>query len=265
MGSNDQGTLQDQVIVVTGGGQGLGQSISRKLSALGVIVAIADINTAGANETADELASSGGRALAITCDIADPGSVAAARAVVEAEFGRCDGLVNNAGILPKASLVLETLEGWDRMLNINLRGAFLATQQFGAIMREQGSGSIVNIASIGGTVPTPDAGAYCVSKAGILALTRQTALEWGPFGIRANSVSPGYMETPMTKDRYAEPGVREQRSAMVPLRRIADPSDVAGAVVFLMTAEASYISGQEILVDGGFSLSTTSRMAQPKA
>lgn len=263
MGEN-RGPLDSQVIVVTGGGQGLGQSISHKLSALGAVVVIADINVDSARQAADELTADGGRSLAIACDISDPDSVAAARVTVEEAFSRCDGLVNNAGILPKASLELETLDGWDRMMNVNLRGAFLATQQFGAMMREQGSGSIVNIGSIGGTVPTPDAGAYCVSKAGILALARQTALEWGPYGIRANAVSPGYMETPMTRDRYAEPGVREQRSAMVPLRRIADPEDVAGAVVFLMTPEASYISGQEILVDGGFKLSTTSRMAQPK-
>jgi NAD(P)-dependent dehydrogenase (short-subunit alcohol dehydrogenase family) len=262
---NVQGPLTDNVIVVTGGAQGLGLAIARKLNAQGAIVAIADVNPDGARAASDELIAAGGRSIAITCDISDPDSVREARITVEKAFSKVDGLVNNAGILPKASLENETIEGWDRMLSVNLRGAFLATQQFGEMMRAQGAGSIVNIGSIGGTVPTLDAGAYCVSKAGILALTRQTALEWGKYGIRANSVSPGYMDTPMTKDRYAVPGMREQRAAMIPLGRIADPADVAGAVVFLMTPEASYISGQEILVDGAFKLTTTSRVPQPKA
>jgi glucose 1-dehydrogenase len=252
-----------QVVVVTGGAQGLGQAIVRKLHARGARIAILDRNLDGATAAAAEIRADGGDAIAIECDVSDTASVIAAVAAVRSAYGRCDGLVNNAGSLPTRTLEDETAELWDLTLAINLRGPFLCTQQFGEMMKEQGHGAIVNIASIGGTVPTVGAGAYCASKAGILALTRQTALEWGEKGIRTNAVSPGYMQTPMTRDRYAVPGLMEQRAAMVPLGRIADPEDIAGAVIFLLSDEGSYVNGHEILVDGGFKLSTTRRVPQP--
>lgn len=250
-----------RIIVVTGGAQGLGRAIVRAVAARGATVAILDRNADGAATAAAELDPA--RALAVGTDVADPASVASAVAAVHERFGRCDALVNNAGILPKRTLEEETAQTWDETLAINLRGPFLCTQKFGELFKAQGGGAIVNIASIGGTVPTVGAGAYCASKAGILALTRQTALEWGGHGIRTNAVSPGYMQTPMTQDRYAVAGLKEQRAAMVPLGRIADPEDVAGAVVFLLSDEASYINGHEIVVDGGFVHSATRRIPQP--
>jgi NAD(P)-dependent dehydrogenase (short-subunit alcohol dehydrogenase family) len=256
--------LAEQIVVVTGGARGLGRAIVTKLAARGTALAILDVNADGAEQAAQEVRGGGGRAVAYACDVSDPESVQRVAALVQAEFGRCDGLVNNAGILPKRTLAEETADTWDLTMAINLKGPFLCTQKFGDLMREQGHGGIVNIASIGGTVPTVGAGAYCASKAGILALTRQTALEWGEHGIRTNAVSPGYMHTPMTKDRYAVAGLKEQRAAMVPLGRIADPEDIAGAVVFLLSPEAAYINGHEIVVDGGFVHSTTRRVPQPQ-
>jgi NAD(P)-dependent dehydrogenase (short-subunit alcohol dehydrogenase family) len=257
--------LSDQIVVVTGGAQGLGRAIVAKLTARGATLAILDVNAEGAQTAAEQVRAEGGKAVAFACDVADPASVRAAADQVMAEFGRCDALVNNAGILPKRTLEEETAEAWDLTMAINLKGPFLCTQSFGALMRAQGHGAIVNIASIGGTVPTVGAGAYCASKAGVLALTRQTALEWGEHGIRTNAVSPGYMHTPMTKDRYAVPGLKEQRAAMVPLGRIADPEEMAGAVVFLLSPDAAYINGHEIVVDGGFVHSTTRKVPQPKS
>jgi len=254
--------IAGRVVVVTGGAQGLGRAIVEALIPLRATVVVLDRNVEGAKEAA---AAAGGRSRGIGCDVADTASVEAAASAVRAEYGGCDALVNNAGILPKRSLEEETAETWDQTMAVNLRGPFLCTQKFGALMCAQGHGAIVNIASIGGTVPTVGAGAYCASKAGILALTRQTALEWGDRGVRANAVSPGYMHTPMTGDRYAVPGLKEQRAKMVPLGRIADPSEVASAVVFLLSAAAGYISGHEIVVDGGFVHSTTRRVPQPAA
>ncbi|MEO8697140.1 MAG: SDR family oxidoreductase, partial [Acidimicrobiales bacterium] len=192
-------------------------------------------------------------------------SVAGAVTATRNHYGHCDVLVNNAGILPKRLLEDETTETWDLTMAVNLRGPFLCTRHFGALMRESGGGSIVNIGSIGATAPTLGAGAYSASKAGLLALTRQTAVEWGQYGIRANAVSPGYMHTPMTQSRYAVPGLAEQRASKIPLGRIAELTEVASVVTFLASAASSYVNGQELLVDGGFSHTATRQMAQPSA
>jgi NAD(P)-dependent dehydrogenase (short-subunit alcohol dehydrogenase family) len=259
----DVGQFEGRVVVVTGGVQGLGRAIVRALAARRATLAVLDRNADGARVAAEQTVAEGGTAAGFTGDVADGDSVDAAVAAVLDRFGRVDALVNNAGVLPKRTLEEETAQTWDETLAVNLRGPFLCTQKFGAVLKAQRSGVIVNIASIGGTVPTVGAGAYCASKAGILALTRQTALEWGEHGVRTNAVSPGYMQTPMTADRYAVSGLKEQRAAMVPLGRIADPEDVAGAVVFLLSDEASYINGHEIVVDGGFVHSATRRVPQP--
>jgi glucose 1-dehydrogenase len=257
------GQFQGRVVVVTGGAQGLGRAIVAALGARGASVAILDRNGDGARAAAQETVAGGGSALGVTCDVADEKSVAAAVAQVTARFDRVDGLVNNAGILPRRPLEEETVQTWEETLAVNLRGPLLCTQKFGAVMKAQGGGAIVNIASIGGSVPTVHAGAYCASKAGVLALTRQTALEWGGFGIRTNAASPGYMQTGMTEDRYAIPGLKELRASVVPLGRVAGPEDVAGAVVFLLSDEASYINGHEVVVDGGLTLTTTRRVSPP--
>jgi len=251
------------VVVVTGAGSGLGRCIAGILGERGTIVAALDIDGDAARETVDSLQGQGFEAFAVEADVTDPASVAAAQAAVLEARGRIDGLVNNAGILVKATLADETLAGWQKTLDINVTGYFLCLQAFGATMREQGSGAIVNIASIGGTRPTIGAGAYCVSKAGVLALTKQAALEWGPSGIRVNAVSPGFMKTAMTQNRYAVDGLEERRASMIPLRRIAPLEDVAAAVAFLLSSDAAYVTGEEILVDGGFVLSTTVNVPQP--
>lgn len=257
------GQFQSRVVAVTGGAQGLGRAIVAALAAQGASLAVLDRNGDGAQTAAAETVTGGATAIGVTCDVTDMNAVEAAVAEVTARFGRVDALVNNAGILPRRPLAEETVETWEETLRVNLRGPFLCTQKFGAVMKAQGGGAIVNIASIGGTVPTVDAGAYCASKAGVLALTRQTALEWGEAGIRANAVSPGYMQTAMTEDRYAIPGLKELRASVVPLGRVAGPEDVAGAVVFLLSDESSYINGHEVVVDGGLTLTTTRRVSPP--
>jgi NAD(P)-dependent dehydrogenase (short-subunit alcohol dehydrogenase family) len=259
---NSEMTIDDgqgfatKVVVVTGGAVGLGRQISEDLASLGARVVVLDRQV--------EASAPAAGITPFRCDVSDPASVLSASEFVAERFGRCDGLVNNAGILNKALLAEETPENWDRTMAVNLRGPFLCTQRFGALMREQGGGSIVNICSIGGSVPAIGAGAYTASKAGLLALTRQAALELGTANIRVNSVSPSYMETPMTADRYAVSGLREARAKRVPLGRIAALSEVASVVVFLLSERASYVSGREILVDGGFAQTLTQSMRQPE-
>ena len=250
--------MEGAVVVVTGAGSGLGRCTATLLAERGATLVVLDIDLAAAQETAAAL-----DATAVQADVTDPAAVALARDAVLAEHGRVDGLVNNAGILTKEPLLTESLAAWQRTLNINVTGYFLCLQAFGSVMAEAGSGAIVNIASIGGTRPTIGAGAYCVSKAGVLALTRQAALELGPSGVRVNAVSPGFMKTAMTADRYAVSGLEERRAQMIPLRRIANLDEVAGVVTFLLTPDAGYVNGEEIIVDGGFVQSTTANVPQP--
>jgi NAD(P)-dependent dehydrogenase (short-subunit alcohol dehydrogenase family) len=250
--------MEGAVVVVTGAGSGLGRCTATLLAERGATLVALDIDLAAAQETADAL-----DATAVQADVTDPAAVALARDAVLSEHGRIDGLVNNAGILTKEPLLTESLAAWQRTLDINVTGYFLCLQAFGSVMAAAGSGAIVNIASIGGTRPTVGAGAYCVSKAGVLALTRQAALELGPSGVRVNAVSPGFMKTAMTADRYAVSGLEERRAQMIPLRRIASLDEVAGVVTFLLTPDAGYVSGEEIIVDGGFVQSTTANVPQP--
>ena len=250
--------MEGAVVVVTGAGSGLGRCTATLLAERGATLVALDIDLAAAQATADAL-----DATAVQADVTDPAAVARARDAVLAEHGRVDGLVNNAGILTKEPLLTESLAAWQRTLDINITGYFLCLQAFGAAMVEARSGAIVNIASIGGTTPTIGAGAYCVSKAGVLALTRQAALELGPSGVRVNAVSPGFMKTAMTADRYAVSGLEERRAQMIPLRRIANLEEVAGVVTFLLTPASGYVSGEEIIVDGGFVQSTTANVPQP--
>jgi NAD(P)-dependent dehydrogenase (short-subunit alcohol dehydrogenase family) len=160
-------------------------------------------------------------------------------------------LVNAAGVLAPGGLDRLPLDDWNRLLAVNLSGAFHCAQAFGAGMRAAGGGALVHVASIAGSLPVPQAGAYAVAKAGLLMLSRQLALEWGRDGVRSNTVSPGLIHTPMTQAFHDAPGVAEARAAMIPRGRIGTPRDVARVVVFLAGPEADYVTGQDLIVDGG--------------
>jgi glucose 1-dehydrogenase len=167
-------------------------------------------------------------------------------------FGGVDVVVANAGFAQPASLVELTREGWDRMMNVNLRGPWLlarAAYEYLAASR----GSFVAVASMSAVHPHAGSGAYSPAKAGLVMLTRTLALEWAPVGVRVNCVSPGMTRTPMTEKMYRDPGTNAARVALVPIGRIGKPDDIADAVVFLTSAQSAYITGENLTVDGGFS------------
>ena len=237
--------LKGRVAVVTGAGGGLGSAIVRRLAGMGATVVATDLKAPTLPPGLDG-------AVALACDVADEKSVEALAATVKEKFGRCDILVNNAGILaPVVPLEELSVESWDRVMNVNLKGAFLCAKHLARLMLAQGRGAIVNLASIGARVPN-DIGAYGASKAGVLGLTREMAVHWGPRGIRVNSVSPGMIRTPMSEHFYQNEQLHQGRIKTIPTGRIGEPDDIANAIAFMVSDAASYMNGQDIIIDGGF-------------
>lgn len=251
--------LEGKVVVVTGATGGIGRALVAAFAGQGARVVLVDREADRAAEVAAEL----GGTLALGCDIGQPEAVAEAAARVAAELGGADVLVNNAAILRPGALATLPVADWDAMLRVNLTGYLVAAQEFGRAMVEKGAGALIHIASIAGTQPQPASGAYSASKAATLMLSRQLAQEWGPKGVRSNCVSPGLVMTPMSAPFYADPAVKSRREAMVPLGRIATPEDMADVALFLASPRAGYVTGQEILVDGGLSQSLMGLVPRP--
>ncbi len=243
--------LQGRVCVVTGAGGGIGRAVAVAMAEAGAALVLLDKEEANCAATADAVRHAGAKALAVGCDIANPESVAAAERASRA-IGPCDILVNNAGVLRSGSLATLALDDWNLLLSVNLTGYLLCAQAFGKAMIERGRGAIVHTASIAGSEPQAFSGAYSVSKAGVLMLSRQLAVEWGPHGVRSNVMSPALVRTPMSEPFYQDPTVLERREAAIPLGRVGTPEDMAQVVLFLASDRAGYVNGQEILVGGGF-------------
>ena len=255
--------LHGKVAVVTGAGGGMGNAIAEVLARSGATVVLLDLNVENLIDLKTHLVGLGTAPMTVSCDVSDETAVSDAAQQVLKQLGRCDLLVNNAGILLPASPLEDiSLLDWDRLQAINLRGVFLCAKYFCKDMLARRQGSIINIASIAAREPNAN-GAYGASKAAVAALTRQMAVEWGPRGVRSNSVSPGFIETPLSADFYAAPGMRDLRTSMVASRSIGSPLDIANAVAFLASEAAGFINGQDLVVDGGFTLTSLMR-AQPE-
>jgi NAD(P)-dependent dehydrogenase (short-subunit alcohol dehydrogenase family) len=255
--------LEGRTCVVTGAGGGIGRATALAFAAAGARLVLLERDEANLAATAKEVAAQSGRdAVAIACDVSDQASVEAAAEKAERAAGRCHILMNNAGILRPGALASLTLAEWNALISVNLTGYFLCAQAFGRQMLAGSGGAIVHTASIAASEPQGMSGAYGVSKAGVAMLSRLIALEWGPR-VRSNVVSPGLVETPMSQAFYQVEGVREKRSAMTTAKRIGKPQDIADAVLFLASDRASYITGQELIVDGGFSQMLMSLVPRP--
>jgi NAD(P)-dependent dehydrogenase (short-subunit alcohol dehydrogenase family) len=243
--SFDAQALQGRVAVVTGAAGGLGLAICERLAAMGAQVLQLDLSLPASPTDTPQGA-------ALRCDIAQPSEVQAMGEYVRQRWGRCDVLVNNAAMsAPAVPLEQFPIEVWDRMFHVNLRGALLCAQALVPLMFEHQAGSIVNVASIAAHLAT-QVGAYGPTKAGLLGLTHQMAVEWGPKGVRSNSISPGMIRTPLSEAYYQAPGKLQAREAKIPLRRIGQPMDIGDAVGYLASDASAYLNGQDIVVDGGF-------------
>ena len=236
--------MSSRVAVVTGAARGIGLAAARRFLRERYRVAALDIDGA-------ELARACGDCLAIECDVADPAAVASATARIEAAFGRIDALVNNAGIAVFKPLLETTFAEWSRVLAVNLNGPFLLTQAIAPVMLKAGGGAIVDVASISGMRASTLRVAYGTSKAALVHLTRQQAVELGTLGIRVNAVSPGPVDTAMAKKVHT-PDIRRGYRDAIPLERYGTEDELAAAIYFLCSDEASYINGHTLSVDGGF-------------
>lgn len=238
--------LEGRVAVVTGASGGIGSAICAHLQALGAQVVEVDLrHDAEPRETVS------GR-WQVRCDVAEPRSTAALGALVRERWGQCDVLVNNAAITAAATpLEHMDLAVWDRVMSVNLRGALLCAQALVPMMLERQSGTVINVASIAAHAPSRN-GAYGTAKAGLRGLTQQMAVEWGPRGVRANSVSPGMIRTPLSAAHYQDEAKVRTRIERIPSRRIGQPGDIAGVVAFLASDASAYVNGQDLVADGGF-------------
>jgi NAD(P)-dependent dehydrogenase (short-subunit alcohol dehydrogenase family) len=243
--------LKDKVAMITGAGRGIGRDIALAYAKEGAHVVINDVDPATAEATANAAAVLGSKSLAVVADVAKSADIARLVEVVMNTRGRVDILVNNAMKIVPGKLEQLPEESWDTTMNIGLKGAFLTSQACAKHMIAQKSGVIVNIASIAGLFPYNWAGAYSVVKAGLIMLTKLQAMEWAPYGIRANAITPGYIRTPGTEGMYADPEIYEGRRKGVPMGRVGSGEDIAGPAVFLACEESRYTTGSVVGADGG--------------
>lgn len=246
--------VSGKTALVTGAGSGLGRSIALALAEAGADVAITELASRlqNARAVADSIRAMGRKALLVRLDVTSVKGIQRAVHEVMKGFSRIDILVNNAGInVPKQALDV-TEEDWDRVLDVNLKGAFFCAQAVGREMVRRGSGKIINIASQNGVVGYHDRAAYCSSKAGLVNLTRVLAIEWAPHQVNVNAVAPTFVLTPLTEKMFANATFSREIHRRIPLGRLGTPQDIVGAVVFLASPAADLITGHTLLVDGGW-------------
>lgn len=255
--------LQGRVCVVTGAASGIGASVAERLTRVGARVALFDRDVEGLKKIYEQLQNQGAEVLAMTCDVSDAESVHANAKKIEATWGPAYALINNAGFLRTGALADVSLKDWNDVLAVNLTGYLLCSRAFGALMRSEGEGSIVHVASISGLFPQSHSGAYSASKAGVLQMSRQLAVEWGPQGVRSNAICPGMIRTPLSAKFYEESGFESRRAAVTASRRIGEPQDVADVALFLASPRSGYVNGAELLVDGGMSCMLMDMVPRP--
>jgi NAD(P)-dependent dehydrogenase (short-subunit alcohol dehydrogenase family) len=249
----DSYSLSGKVAVVTGGRRGIGRAIALALAGAGADIALGDrtVDDGQLEAAAAEVKKLGRRSLAVKVDITSKAEVDNFFQKVADELGAVDILVNNAAMNIRAPLLELREDGWDRVINTDLKGCYLCAQAAGRIMVEQRRGNIVNIASTAALKAAPQMGAYCIAKAGVVMLTKVLAVELGQYNIRINAVAPYIVKTKFSQPLWSEPEALKQIEAEIPVGRLAETGDIVGAVLFLAADASSYITGQTIIVDGG--------------
>jgi gluconate 5-dehydrogenase len=248
-----QFSLDGKVALVTGSTRGIGRAIAEGLAAAGAAVTVNGRNAESTRAAAAEMAAAGARTLPVAADVSTASEVERLISITVETFGHLDILVNNAGISPyyKAAETVTEAE-WDEIMRVNLKGVFLCCQAAGRVMIPQKSGRIINISSIGGQVALPKLLAYASAKGAVNQLTRALAVEWARYGILVNVIAPAYVETDLTKGLRKNPKLRDDLIRQIPLGRLAEPSEVVGAAIYLSSDAASYVTGHVLDIDGGW-------------
>lgn len=246
-------SLEGRVALVTGASRGIGRAVALALAGRGAHVLVSSRKLNACREVADEISGQGGSAEPLACHIGDPEGIERAFHVIDKRHGRLDVLVNNAAANPYFGPALEMdLAAYQKTVDVNIRGYFWASVQAGRRMRERKRGAIVNVASVNGVRPMEGQAVYSMTKAAIVNMTQGLAKEWGRFGIRVNALLPGITETKFAAALHEDPRTRASVERVLPLGRIAQPDEMAGAVVYLVSDAASYTTGSSIIVDGGW-------------
>lgn len=247
--------LENKNAIVTGGAGGIGRATSLAFAAEGAAVAVVDLNAEAAEAVAQEIRAAGGTAVAIAADVSNEDDIVRVVETAKESFGGIDVVFNNAGIIRRTTAVETTVEEWDRVFGVNVRAIFLMCKHVVPIMKANGGGSIVNTGSGWGLKGGGQAISYCASKGAVVNMTRALAIDHGPDGIRVNSVNPGDVDTGMLRDEARQLGQDQTgflaEAAERPLNRMGQPSEIAAAVVWLASDEASYVTGAALVVDGG--------------
>jgi dehydrogenase/reductase SDR family protein 4 len=247
-------SLKGKVAIVTGASRGIGKAIALEMAKSGADLVVVSRKIADIEKTADEIKAMGRKAIAVAAHIGRLEDIATVVAKSKEAYGKIDILVNNAATNPTMDSALDASDrAWDSVMNLNLKGLFFLAQAVAKVMKEHGGGVIINVSSVAGV--TPDIlPIYSISKAGVNMATKVMAQQWAPYGIRANTLSPGQTKTQFSEALWGNPDIYKVIMDRTPLKRIADPQDMANAAVFLASDKSSFITGQNFLVDGGLSI-----------
>jgi NAD(P)-dependent dehydrogenase (short-subunit alcohol dehydrogenase family) len=244
-------SLSGKVALVTGGSRGIGKAIAVGLAKFGADVAVTSRKLPDLEEVAKEIKGLGRRSMAVVTHVGRTEEINALVPKVKAEFGRIDILVNNAATNPTMAQAMDIDErAWDSIMNLNLRGLFFLSQAVAKVMKEQGGGKIINVASVAGITPSilP---VYSISKAGVIMATKVMAQQWAQYNIRVNTIAPGLTKTKFSEALWSNPDIERAVMTRTPLQRIAEPDEMVGAVIFLASDASSYVTGHTLVVDGG--------------
>jgi NAD(P)-dependent dehydrogenase (short-subunit alcohol dehydrogenase family) len=243
--------LESKVVIVTGGASGLGKAMVEAFAEEGATVVIADVNKADGLQFASDLSSQGKQADFLFLDVSDAEQVNTAIDSVFKKYGKIDVLCNNAGVNVRKFALDISPEEWQKVINVNLSGMFYCAQSVGRVMVQQKSGKIINTASVSAVRGHLKRAPYASAKGGVYQMTKVLAHEWGQYNVNVNAIGPGFVETPLTSKLINGPGVREEMTSKIPMKRLGKTEDIVGPVLFLASDCSSYITGQLILIDGG--------------